>query len=182
MIRKFLVMSFALAFVGLAACGDDEKDKVSNNANNTANNVNNTANNVNNTTGNNTNNTTGNNANNTNNGTNNQNNTNNNTTPTVMNSCDEAGLEGCFANVDCQAEEVCRDIGSTAVEVPCCIVGERGTAELGDVCEGEPDDYCASGVCAERNDEGAICSEVCSGPGECPDGYVCENVGLCFPL
>ena len=39
-----------------------------------------------------------------------------------------------------------------------------------------PDD-CFSGLCAETN-EGALCSRLCSDRGDCPEGWVCEQVSV----
>ena len=94
-------------------------------------------------------------------------------------SCDEGGFTSCFDNTTCEATERCQNLAAQGLpEVACCVRGARGAGTTGDACSSDND--CETSICIERNDDPAICSESCGGPGECPEPLECHEVlGLC---
>lgn len=95
----------------------------------------------------------------------------------------------CFSNSDCPGDRVCRNIGASDFEVPCCVPGARGQLPGGSPCEpavGET--TCASSICIEGS-TGAFCSTTCQQAADCPVGMqVCQFIAFssseemwCFP-
>jgi len=96
--------------------------------------------------------------------------------PSVMTSCDEAGLEMCVLNADCPMTHRCQDIGQTD-PVPCCVEGERGTGQAGDSCSQDID--CESGLCTETSDGSFVCSRECQNANDCPESLPnCTNIAF----
>ncbi len=184
--KRTIAVGFAV--LALAACGNATPDKDSNNGSSGSNNgsagsnnggpANNGVGTSNNGVGTSNNGTTLAPANNgvtagTNNGT--TGGTNNGTVPA---SCEERQLTACFQNSDCAADERCDNVNPGGIEIACCVVGPRGTGQVGDMCTAESD--CESGICIARNDDPEICSQECEGPDGCPGNLECNSfLGLC---
>ena len=88
------------------------------------------------------------------------------TLPSVDDNCAEASLEECFSNHDCEGDERCQDISTSAFEIPCCVTAPRGSAAAGETCVDAED--CASGLCVSRNDGPYLCTDTCTDVGDCP--------------
>jgi len=94
--------------------------------------------------------------------------------------CAEQGYTDCFHNGDCAAAERCEDMSSSALEIPCCVVGTRGTGEAGVACTTEND--CAAALCIQANDGPSLCSKVCMTDADCPAAAAkCAVIGACVP-
>ncbi len=82
-------------------------------------------------------------------------------------SCDAEGLNSCFANSDCAADERCEGItDNTSDDVACCVPGLRGCKGVGELCDSEF--QCEEGVCIGRNDDPNRCSQRCDSNDDCP--------------
>ncbi len=84
-------------------------------------------------------------------------------------SCAEINGDSCFSNYDCAASERCADLSGDETDI-CCIPGDRGTGEAGDLCDEGVDgqEFCESGVCLSRNDSPYMCTTTCDSADECP--------------
>ena len=86
----------------------------------------------------------------------------------------------CGGNGDCPDGYTCQAVGGGGVKV-CLPAPEPG--QFGDDCVVGAD--CESGLCIAYED-GKMCTSVCGGDGDCPNGYTCQAVGggglkVCLP-
>ncbi|MDF1563072.1 MAG: hypothetical protein P1V51_08515 [Deltaproteobacteria bacterium] len=97
--------------------------------------------------------------------------------PGPYTTCDEGGLADCFSNHDCQASEVCRDVGVAPDHLPCCVPGVRGTLAAGEACDPvEGETQCASSLCLEDT-AAARCTDRCVADADCPTGMqLCTEI------
>ncbi|MEE2644566.1 MAG: hypothetical protein VYD19_06495 [Myxococcota bacterium] len=107
-------------------------------------------------------------------------------------SCDEADLNPCFGNQDCEAGMRCENLGLEGAPVACCISGTRGDRAPGEVCdETEGQLQCESAVCIAPTEGGDAprCSTPCLEESSCPTELPrCvflpldeTQTGWCFP-
>ena len=104
----------------------------------------------------------------------------------VVTSCASIGSKECFANVECGADQRCKNVGTETDPVACCVPGPRGTKAAGELCASEDD--CASGVCIAKNGP-SRCSKDCTSAADCPTGMKdCIAIAMsgsplkwCFP-
>lgn len=103
------------------------------------------------------------------------------TLPSVSVNCAEAQLTECFSNFDCQDAEVCTNVSDNAVEIACCVTGERGSKVLGDNCTNDDDTTCESGICIGSSaSDNMFCSAPCEMDEDCPDFMRCVGaLGVC---
>ena len=99
--------------------------------------------------------------------------------PRVDEACSEQGYTDCFINDDCVAAERCENMSANDVEIPCCVVGPRGTGQTGEPCDSEND--CETSLCISLNEGPLLCSAPCAGPEECPESATDCKFGLCVP-
>ena len=98
---------------------------------------------------------------------------------TMVASCEEISAQGCLANRDCGATEVCT-VFDAEIGVRCCEEGTAGVGLVGDACEGAAE--CAFGRCEARDDGAKFCSGACAIDEECPLGFYCSDLfGWCAP-
>ena len=107
-------------------------------------------------------------------------------------SCDEAALDPCFGNQDCEAGTRCENLGLEAAPVACCISGTRGDREPGEICdEAEGQLQCESAVCVAptEGEDSPRCSAPCLEESDCPAElprcvflpFDETQTGWCFP-
>ena len=108
-----------------------------------------------------------------------------------VSSCEEFGSVLCFANNDCQADARCQNVGSEEAPLPCCVQGERGSADVGEYCDTSDGQLtCASSLCiGEEQATSGYCSGECLSDADCPETMPrCISVAFsgsdsmwCFP-
>jgi MYXO-CTERM domain-containing protein len=79
----------------------------------------------------------------------------------------------CETTADCESYEVCIEHD--------CVLGPGSPGGLGESCNGNL--QCDSGLCGSPGDDGH-CTEECTGPDSCPEGFECTDAGgkfVCWP-
>ena len=94
--------------------------------------------------------------------------------------CGEISSVDCFSNLDCGEALSCRNVGTEASPVACCVDAVRGDRALGAVCDpAHGEAQCESGLCLEGDtvDGGARCTGPCDADADCPPG-----LDRCIPI
>ena len=89
---------------------------------------------------------------------------------TKVKACSDAAVMACSANADCLADERCEDISDdAALEVACCVKGQRGPIPTGSVCQGIAAKIeCEETLCIAKNNGPHYCTKRCTMNAECP--------------
>lgn len=98
---------------------------------------------------------------------------------TPVESCEEFGAVACFANHECEADARCQNVGTPDFSVPCCVQGERGSLNLGEMCtEADGQLSCASSICIMLEGQtNGLCSDECTSDMDCP-----ATMPRCIPI
>ena len=102
--------------------------------------------------------------------------------PELPESCAEAEGDTCNSNYDCPDEERCTSLSDEEVDF-CCVPGERGTAEAGEVCDDvDGQAFCESALCVAANDGSHLCTTICDTADDCPESMnECGNIPFTVP-
>ncbi len=111
--------------------------------------------------------------------------------PTVVASCEDVNLSGCFSNFDCQGDfEICLNLGTAELGVPCCFAADVGQKTVGMPCvEALGESECDTSICITEATLGSYCSDHCETVDDCPANmqdcrvlaFSGDDTGWCFP-
>ncbi len=95
--------------------------------------------------------------------------------------CKAGDMIGCFSNEFCNDDQACENVSKNDIPLSCCVTGERGTKEAGEICDNAKEGTdCVSALCISTNDSDTYyCSKNCSVDTDCPDFMYCPPIGYC---